>query len=169
MSENIQCGLCGKDATVHLTQIVNNKIHKVDLCESCAQKKGVTDAEGFSLADLLAKTNLTLELKEPQIECPQCGHQTSDFKRTGRLGCAECFNVFEPLLLPVLEDMHTGTEHKGKLAKNALLRHNTHAQLFELKESLQRAIDKEAYEDAAKIRDLIQELEATGKAEVSRP
>ena len=59
MAENLKCSICNKEATVHLTQIVNNKIHKVDLCESCAQKKGVTDPEGFSLADLLSKTPLT--------------------------------------------------------------------------------------------------------------
>jgi protein arginine kinase activator len=49
---------CSKSATVHLTQIVNNKVHKVDLCEECAQAKGVTDPSGFSLADLLLKASL---------------------------------------------------------------------------------------------------------------
>ena len=52
MAENLKCSHCNNPATVHLTQIVNNKIIKVDLCESCAQAKGVTDPEGFSLADL---------------------------------------------------------------------------------------------------------------------
>ena len=54
MANSLKCDLCSKPATVHLTQIVNNKIHKVDLCEACAQAKGVTDPSGFSLADLNA-------------------------------------------------------------------------------------------------------------------
>ena len=73
MSENLKCSHCNKPATVHLTQIVNNKIIKVDLCESCAQAKGVTDSEGYSLADLLSKTNLTLEKGDARIACPDCG------------------------------------------------------------------------------------------------
>ena len=52
MANSLKCDLCSKPATVHLTQIVNSKIHKVDLCEACAQAKGVTDPSGFSLADL---------------------------------------------------------------------------------------------------------------------
>ena len=43
MATPLKCDLCSKPATVHLTQIVNNKVHKVDLCEECAQAKGVTD------------------------------------------------------------------------------------------------------------------------------
>ena len=56
MGESLHCDLCGKPATVHLTQIIKNQIQKVDLCEDCAQSKGVTDPEGFSLADLLSKS-----------------------------------------------------------------------------------------------------------------
>ncbi len=161
MADNIKCGLCGNEATVHLTQIVNNKIHKVDLCESCAQKKGVTDPEGFSLADLLSKTNVSFEPKEKQIVCPKCGHETADFRRTGRLGCSACFEVFEPLLLPVLEDMHPATYHKGKVPTMALRRQSSLSEIRQLKDSLKRAIEEEAYEEAAKIRDMIQEMEAT--------
>ena len=36
MANSLKCDLCSKPATVHLTQIVNSKIHKVDLCEACA-------------------------------------------------------------------------------------------------------------------------------------
>lgn len=167
MSDNIQCGLCGNAATVHLTQIVNNKIHKVDLCEACAQKKGVTDPEGFSLADLLAKTNLSFQSNESQTSCPKCGHKTSDFRRTGRLGCAGCFEVFETILLPVLEDMHPGTQHKGKVPKQALRRQNSQEEISHLKDSLKRAIEEEAYEEAARIRDMINAVQASSDLEVS--
>lgn len=161
MSEIIKCGLCGKQATVHLTQIVNNKIHKVDLCESCAQSKGVTNPEAFSLAELLAQNNVTLEPKESQVQCPHCGHQTADFRKTGRLGCSECFEVFEPLLLPVLEDMHPATLHKGKVPSHSFRRQSSETEIKSLKDSLQRAIKEEAYEEAARLRDLIHEIEST--------
>lgn len=144
---------------MHLTQIVNNKIHKVDLCESCAQKKGVTDPEGFSLADLFVKKTSSKNKEKVMLKCPECGLETAGFRRTGRLGCANCYNVFKPLLLPMLEDMHEGTSHKGKVPTEALERQSNHLQLKELQDFLARAIDEEAYEDAAKYRDQIKELQ----------
>lgn len=169
MADHLKCSNCNKEATVHLTQIVNNKIHKVDLCESCAQKKGVTDPQGFSLADLLSKTTFTPEANETQLTCPKCGLQTADFRRTGRLGCAACFEVFADVIRPVLEDMHVGTSHKGKVPVLALTRQNSQAQLQSLKDALARAILEEAYEEAAKYRDEIKEMEqAVAELEVSQ-
>lgn len=160
MADNLKCSNCSKEATVHLTQIVNNKIHKVDLCESCAQKKGVTDPQGFSLADLLSKATLTHDTSESQLVCPNCGLETSDFRRTGRLGCANCFQVFAGIVRPALEDMHVGSEHKGKVPEVALTRQNSQAQLQSVRDSLARAIAEEAYEEAATFRDQIKALEA---------
>jgi protein arginine kinase activator len=166
MAENLKCSICNKDATVHLTQIVNNKIHKVDLCESCAQKKGVTDPEGFSLADLVANT-LSPVLTEEQQQCPACGHTTAEFRRTGRLGCAECYKVFHALVLPVLEDMHAGTSHQGKVPQVALSRQSIQMRLKQLKESLARSVADEAYEQAAELRDQIKAIEEAENLEVS--
>ena len=57
MASPLKCDLCTNPATVHLTQIVNNKVHKVDLCEACAQAKGVTDLSGFSRHQLCNGTD----------------------------------------------------------------------------------------------------------------
>ncbi|HVU37509.1 MAG TPA: excinuclease ABC subunit B, partial [Opitutales bacterium] len=89
MGDSLHCDLCGKPATVHLTQIVKNQIQKVDLCEDCAQSKGVTDPAGFSLADLLAKSFAgPAEEAEPargesSLVCEQCGCTARDFRKTG--------------------------------------------------------------------------------------
>jgi protein arginine kinase activator len=158
MGENLKCSNCDKQATVHLTQIINNKIIKVDLCESCAQAKGVTDPEGFSLADLLNSTQMPPQEEDKSLQCPDCGLTTADFRRTGRLGCSTCFTVFAPVLRPVLEDMHVGTCHKGKTPSLALSRQSVTAQLEKLEKALEKAVEEEAYEDAAKYRDQIKSL-----------
>ncbi|MGC6423360.1 MAG: UvrB/UvrC motif-containing protein [Lentimonas sp.] len=160
MADMLKCNHCNKEATVHLTQIVNNKIHKVDLCEECAQKKGVTDPQGFSLADLISKSNLATEGGDSQLECSTCGLTTADFRRTGRLGCSACFHVFGDVLRPALEDMHVGLTHKGKVPEVALTRQNSQAQLQELRDALARAVAEEAYEAAAEYRDQIKAMEA---------
>ncbi|TVP75041.1 MAG: excinuclease ABC subunit B [Puniceicoccaceae bacterium] len=168
MAKNLKCSHCNNPATVHLTQIVNNKIIKVDLCEACAQAKGVTDPEGFSLADLLSKTSLVVEKSEVHLECPACGLSTADFRRTGRLGCASCYDTFAPLVRPVLEDMHAGIQHKGKVPEQSLTRQNSHAELETLENSLRRAIAEEAYEEAARFRDQIQAFMNTADSEALR-
>ena len=48
------CCICKeKEATVHLTQTTGEKMQKFDLCEDCANQKGVNDPAGFSLVVLL--------------------------------------------------------------------------------------------------------------------
>jgi protein arginine kinase activator len=91
------CDICKKaDATVHLTQIVEGKMLKVDLCESCSKEKGVQEAAGFSLADLLVGLGAAEEMKSesPGAQCPVCGFTQVDFKKTGRLGCSACWETF---------------------------------------------------------------------------
>jgi protein arginine kinase activator len=158
MGENLKCSNCDKPATVHLTQIVNNKIIKVDLCESCAQAKGVTDPEGFSLADLLNSPEMPSRREDRNLQCPDCGLTTADFRRTGRLGCSTCFSVFADVLRPVLEDMHVGICHKGKTPNVALSRQSVNAELTKLEKALEKAVEEEAFEDAAKYRDQIKSL-----------
>lgn len=167
MSKNLKCSICNKNANVHLTQIINNKIHKVDLCESCAQKKGVTDPEGFSLVDLLTKASSALGSDKTHLECPACGLDTADFRRTGRLGCADCYDTFKPLLLPMLEGMHAGISHKGKVPTLTLSRQSSQLQLKKLQSSLAHAVAEEAYEEAAKFRDQIKAIQDVVNLEVS--
>ena len=157
MGKSLKCDLCDKPATVHLTQIVNNQIHKLDLCESCAAAKGVTDPNGFSLADLLVKGGESGggPVEDVGIVCEHCGFTQKDFKRLGRLGCPSCYEVFMPLLEPVLANMHKGVSHLGKVPAKAIARRSVADRVAELEAKLQAAVDEEKYEDAARYRDEI--------------
>lgn len=157
MANSLKCDLCSKPATVHLTQIVNSKIHKVDLCEACAQAKGVTDPSGFSLADLLLKASLNPE-PAGDAKCAACGFTQQDFKKTGRFGCAECYGYFGRLLEPMLESMHKGNSHTGKVPQRALNRKSLYERLTRLETELDQAIRAERYEDAARFRDEITQV-----------
>ena len=83
---------------MHLTQIAGEKMQKVDLCEECAKQKGVNDPAGFSLADLLLGLGASQELEQvpggAELKCPRCGFTQADFKKAGRLGCADCYTTF---------------------------------------------------------------------------
>jgi len=159
MSNPLKCDLCSKPATVHLTQIVNNKVHKVDLCEECAQTKGVTDPSGFSLADLLLKASLNPEAAPAGgVRCEQCGFTQADFKKFGRFGCPACYAAFKGMLDPLLEGMHKGTTHLGKIPQAALDRKSLHDRLSKLELDLTEAIKSERYEEAARYRDEISQV-----------
>jgi protein arginine kinase activator len=159
MASPLKCDLCSNPATVHLTQIVNNKVHKVDLCEDCAQAKGVTDPSGFSLADLLLKASLNPEPATPAgMRCEQCGFTQADFKKQGRFGCPHCYDTFGSTLEPMLDNMHKGTAHVGKVPQRALDRKSLHDRLAKLESELQEAIRSERYEEAARFRDEIQQV-----------
>jgi len=167
MANSLKCDLCSKPATVHLTQIVNNKIHKVDLCEACAQAKGVTDPSGFSLADLLLKSSLNPEPSADLIRCEQCGFTQNDFKKLGRFGCPVCYEYFQSLVEPMLGNMHKGSRHCGKVPQRALQRKTLHDRLSQLETELDQAVKAERYEDAARCRDEIHQVKQSFTAKTT--
>ncbi len=163
------CDICKKaEATVHLTQIVDGKMLKVDLCESCAKEKGVQEAAGFSLANLLVELGAGEEsrVESPGVQCPVCGFTQADFKKTGRLGCSACWETFEPALASLLKAMHKGDHHVGKVPVKAEHTLALNGKMQELAEQLEKAVREEKYEDAAQIRDQIREMEAKWKKTV---
>jgi protein arginine kinase activator len=168
MANPLKCDLCSKPATVHLTQIVNNKVHKVDLCEACAQAKGVTDPSGFSLADLLLKASLNPEPSGGGVRCEQCGFTQVDFKKHGRFGCPACYETFKGIIEPMLDNMHKGITHTGKVPQRALDRKSFYDRLTKLELDLTEAIKTERYEDAARARDEIAQVKQSASQKTAR-
>lgn len=159
------CNICGKtQATVHLTEIIDDQITELHLCEECAQKKGAQMESHFGLSDLLAGladlgTQFSKTKAEPKLKCPKCGLTYEDFKKVGRLGCGECYNAFREALTPLLKRIHGSTQHYGKSPKKIAKVVKAKNEVEVLKEKLQKAIQKEDFEEAAKLRDKIREME----------
>lgn len=150
---------------MHLTQIIENKMLKVDLCEGCSKAKGIQEATGFSLADLKVGLGSGDEISvEAGLRCPVCGFTQADFKKTGRLGCSACWETFEAGLATLLRAMHKSDRHVGKVPSKAAHTLVITEQIKELTAGLERAVRDEKYEDAAHIRDLIRQLESQLKA-----
>jgi protein arginine kinase activator len=157
------CSICKeKEATVHLTQIVGDKMQKVDLCEECAKTKGVNDPAGFSLADLLLGLGASQEMEQvaggTDLKCPRCGFSQSDFKKAGRLGCSECYATFAEGLEGLLKTMHKGTRHAGKVPEALRATREQADRLKLLQKKLAKAIAEEKFEEAAKLRDEIKQV-----------
>lgn len=158
----MQCDVCKTNqATVFLTQIVDGKMQKVNLCESCSKEKGVTDPTGFALADLLLGLGAAQEMERGGTvhKCPVCGFSQADFKKTGRLGCATCYTTFADGLASLLKGMHKGTEHMGKIPSRMAKTIEREVQLKTLQRDLKKAVAQEDYESAATLRDQIRHLD----------
>jgi protein arginine kinase activator len=170
------CENCGeREAVVHLTQIVDNTITTLNLCEPCAAEKGVETgghAAKFPLGDFLASLgegpSASGAATEAGAPCPSCGATLRDFRQTGRLGCAECYRAFEPQLRELLRRVHGNAQHVGERYRGAGAgepvaagesRRASGDALPELRERLRRSIEAEDFEQAARLRDAIRGLE----------
>ena len=160
----MKCDVCQqKEASIFLTQIAEGKMHKVNLCDSCAQAKGVTNPTGFGLTEMLgdasvAGTVVKRTTSPTERTCPDCGFSQSDFKKTGRFGCSTCYQVFSDGLDALLEAMHKHTRHRGKVPARLASSKNMQERLNELEEGLQACIGSQNFEKAAWYRDQIARL-----------
>jgi len=159
------CCVCKeKEATVHLTKIADEKMQKVDLCEECAKAKGINDPGGFELADLLLGLGASQEMEQAaggaELKCPRCGFTQTDFKKSGRLGCAECYKTFAEGLEALLKSMHKGVRHVGKVPDAVRQSSDLKDRMKNLQKRLAKAIGDENFEQAALLRDEIKQMSA---------
>jgi protein arginine kinase activator len=171
------CDICGKKkATVHLTEIVDDQMSEMHLCEECARQKSSQMESQFGLADLLAgltdpgKAAASKESEKNALKCSRCGLLYEDFRKFGRLGCSECYTSFKDHLGGLLRKIHGSNRYLGKTPVGfsesgkeappekslALLPSDD---LLDLKQQLKSAIAAEDFEKAAIIRDKIRDLE----------
>ncbi|MFW6268982.1 MAG: UvrB/UvrC motif-containing protein [Bacillota bacterium] len=161
------CQNCGeKEATVHLTKIINGEKTEVYLCEECAEEKGKLSFESdnpFSFQNLLAG------ILNPQIEsfthsttkltCDNCGLTYKEFSENGLFGCSECFEAFGDRLDPLVKRIHGSKNHKGKVPKRKGGKLRIKSEIQDLRKEMEKAVEKENFEKAADLRDEIHELE----------
>lgn len=164
----MQCDICGKnEATVHLTEIVNDKVTKLHLCESCAKEKGTEMEAHFGLSDLLAGlADIGSGIEPPsgeRIRCSFCGFTYQDFKKTGRLGCGQCYESFKKQMTPLLKRIHGSDRHVGKVPLTIGKTVKDTKTLQDLKMKMEKAIQFEEFEEAARLRDQIKEMEKKPK------
>ena len=160
----MKCHHCDSQATVHLTQIINGQMHKMDLCEACAQEKGVTNPDNLSIGNLLDENPAKVDASTASMTCESCGTTHQDFKKGGRLGCEACYHVFRPVLEPLLDGMHAGVKHLGKVPSRSVKKKSYDDSEELLSKELKKAVEEENYEKAAKLRDRLKKLQAKSSA-----
>lgn len=158
------CQRCHKNvATVHYREIINGVTKDHYFCQSCANLGigAVDQSQPIGIDEILAGL-MGLQQNKEELRCPKCNLTYSEFKKIGKVGCEKCYDVFASKLEPVLKQLHGNVQYKGKLPKSTSgvsEDSDKDIRLQELKEELEARVKKEEYEEAAKLRDMIREIE----------
>ncbi|MDR2515167.1 MAG: UvrB/UvrC motif-containing protein [Christensenellaceae bacterium] len=158
------CEECGiNTANVRFTTVMGGKVYEKRLCAQCLAKKKHELAEGISVGDLLSGfLHESAAMQEENLVCPGCKMSYEDFKRGGRFGCARCYESFKPYLEPMLSKIHGRVKHAGKVPRAHAVRQSDEEVLQILKSEMERAVEVEDFERAAKLRDEIKEFKGEG-------
>ena len=172
------CPECNKrEATIHLTQIINNQKVTVSLCKECAAKFGFhspLDNVPFPLAEILSGMTQSLPgggEAEPaeKLECPSCHMTFDEFAQKGRFGCGGCYSAFRHRLEGIMRKIHGASLHRGRNPGMAAEGETTEAlpirEEERLEAELEKAIRDEKYERAAELRDKLQSIRESLSAE----
>ncbi len=157
---------------MHFSEIDGGDVRHLHLCADCAREKelaiggdedtpadvGEAPPSSKPLLHVLRKL-LASESEDVNIKCAQCGHTYADFRSSGRLGCGHCYEAFADKLEPLLRHMHGSSKHTGKVPECMDERVKLFRERNRLKQSLAAAVESEAFERAAALRDQIQSLE----------
>jgi len=153
---------------VHLTDVSNGVKKEVHLCDACAKKQGVTIKsymhKASSEAPVFPSHLIDDEVADAPTEvqgehCAVCGTSYRQFRSSGKFGCPKCYESFGGKLGDLLEKIHARGQHEGKVPARASDQIERERELRSLRADLEEAVNEEAYERAAELRDRIYRLE----------
>ncbi len=158
----MKCENCNeRDATVHYTEINGTEKRESHLCEECYRQKLMPVQPAVDLAEMLkGLIRGTAQERSAASEaiCPTCGISMAEFRASGRLGCPDDYRVFRETLGPLIEKLQHEARHVGRVPKEAGRHLDRKNRLIRLRRDLERAVQREDYERAAKLRDDIRKL-----------
>lgn len=168
MSE--RCSACQeRDAVIRLTQVQDDQVVTLRLCERCAAERGLETGIGLAatpLGGFLAALGHVGPALGPAAagdaeRCPACGATPEEFRATGRVGCATCWDAFSGSLGPLVRRLHGSAHHAGRRylpPGPAAGPPDASAERRRLTERLELAVATEDFEQAAELRDLLRRL-----------
>ena len=164
------CDNCGKrEANVRYSENINGRKKELHLCEECSKKLGIENMDfnmpidfssffGGLLEDFGTNDFMPLFNEVKQLKCDNCGYTFEDIVNTGKVGCENCYKIFYDKMIPSIERLHGNTKHVGKVSLGASSKAKLTSEIEKKKLLLKEAIDKQEFEQAAKIRDQIKKM-----------
>ena len=138
-----------------MTNLVEGKVQRTDLCAECAKDEGAMHPSGFlEKKPISPESNEGIGLIE---KCPSCGYPPGQLQKTGRLGCAVCYVQFSASLQVALAEAQKGLVHQGKRPK----RRSAPPEVW--RAEMEHFVATENYEAAALLRDTISKTDGEKK------
>ena len=159
---NMKCQICQQnDATIHLNQVQEGVVQELHCCADCAKENGLDMESPMSLTDFLfgAEAQLGPVLPDADAECPSCGLKLSAVRKQSMMGCALCYETFGEELKSSIASMHRSLQHTGKQP----VRQRKTAEIGGLQRAMHKAVSIQDFEEAAKLRDRIEDLAGEGQ------
>ncbi|MEZ5989228.1 MAG: UvrB/UvrC motif-containing protein [Planctomycetota bacterium] len=163
----MRCQICQKNpATIHVLDLVGTEWVGRWTCEDCARGEGADGGQDplkviKFFGQILGGQAATAPLGKGTASgdaCPGCGMTYEQFQQTKRLGCPRCYETFQVDLEQIFMRVQENVLHRGKVPGRPKTAPPTPLELRRLHEQLGRAVEEERFEEAARLRDKIQEL-----------
>ena len=169
------CDACKKrEAVVHIVKIEDGQRTDVHLRATCAKRQSnFSNMRDVNIID----NDFFRKMAYPDYQgdrgdeprCASCGMTYGEFNHVGKFGCPDCYEAFKEEIPPLLRRIHGHSKHVGKVPNRGTGVFRTATQVKRLRQHLQKLVQEERYEEAAKVRDEIRALQrqlpADGKGE----
>ena len=123
------CDNCGKkEANVRYWENINGKKRELNLCDECSKKLGIGQIDfsmpigissflGGFMEDFQTKEFMPMLNELKTLKCNSCGYTFDDIINTGRLGCKNCYDIFQDKLDPIIKKIQGDNRHVGRIGK----------------------------------------------------
>jgi protein arginine kinase activator len=169
----MKCERCNVNpATHHYKKSVNGAVTEKYLCASCASAENMPFkifTGGAVFPSFIAPFSAVAAGPSVEtVKCAACGTTLREFNETAYLGCRHCYDELKPYLEPVIKKLHGGGGHTGRIPRlprgSKSAAPDTRAlDRARLVRQLEKAIEDEAFEEAARLRDQIRKMDSGGK------
>lgn len=88
------CSVCGAESDIVLLRRGPSGAAEESLCQDCAREKGLRARGGSIAIDFDALLGRAAPASSGLSSCPDCGNDIESLRRTGRIGCLRCVDIF---------------------------------------------------------------------------
>lgn len=171
------CEECGvNEACYTISVMMGGQITQRHLCADCMAKMNMNLAAGnikhllsaimSAISGGVEETAANAVAPADDVICERCNTTLSQFTKSGKLGCPQCYKAFREQLTPMLQQIHGRVQHAGRKPLDDEAAQRRRDVYDRLTRQLEQAVAVEDFETAAILRDQLKHLSNAEGGEV---
>ena len=172
------CEECGvNEACYTISVMMGGQITQRHLCADCMAKMNMNLAAGnvkHLLSAIMSAISGGVEeaaanavAPANDVICERCNTTLSQFTKSGKLGCPNCYQAFREQLTPMLQQIHGRVQHAGRKPLDDEAAQRRRDVYERLSRQLEQAVAMEDFETAAILRDQLRSLTNAERGEAN--